>query len=148
MRPRAQNIPGLIVGFANSVLADVEFEWGVTDCVWLARQGWELVTGEDILGDIIPEYHNKDEAIETYKSIGLFQDVLDSIGAQKLSPHRLVHGDLIFHEEPEDGYQNIGLVCGKNVLVVDEAESKFTTYPLKAFIELGGYVGYRAPKNG
>ena len=142
---RKFNVPVEIVKFANDVTENFPFVWGEADCVWIARRGWEIVTGEDIIGPLVPDYNTHEGAVEAYKLTGPFQEQLESIGGYQVPMNKIVHGDLVFAEEPEDGTQNIGLVCGRHVLVADEVLREFTMYPALTFQRIGGYVAYRAP---
>jgi len=145
---REFNIPAEIVKFANSMIG-TDFVFGERDCVYIARKGWEIVTGRDILGDLIPEYSTREDAEAAYDRVGLIQEQLASVGGYEIPLSRVVHGDLVFPEAPEtDGFQNIGLVCGKNVLTTSVDEGTFMTYPKRLLVGLDGYIAYRVPTDG
>jgi len=143
---RKFNVPAEIVKFAQETVDHTPFVFGDTDCVWMARRAWEISTGWDILGELVPEYSTREDAALVYDRIGLIQKQLESVGGYEVPLSRTVHGDLIFPKEPEsDGFQNIALVCGKNTMVADELDNRFVCVATHLFWGLDDYVAYRAP---
>ena len=145
---RTMNWDYAIVEFANSRMG-TPFERGTNDCVALVRQAWEIVTGEDVLGDSVPGYTTDTGAIRAFKKIGSFEDVLDSVGAKQIPLNFATYGDIVFvkSEHNEEPFQNVAVIVGNNVLIASEDHRTILTVRLIEWMRTldDTYVAYRAP---
>jgi hypothetical protein len=139
-----------LVEFANNRIG-TSFERGTNDCVALVRKAWEIVTGEDVLGDKIPDYTTDIGAVRAFKKVGSFEEVLDGIGATTLPLNFATYGDIIFvkKEHNEEPFQNVAIVVGNNVLIASEDHGVILTVRLTEWMLSldceDKYIAYRAP---
>ena len=145
---RTLNWDYALVEFANE-RTGTPFKRGENDCVALVRGAWEIITGEDILGDSIPNYATDIGAVRAFKKVGSFEEVLDSIGAKTIPLNFATYGDIVFQkaEYNELPFQNVAIIVGSNVMIASEEHDAILIVRLTDWLKSldDTYVAYRAP---
>jgi hypothetical protein len=88
------------------------FEWGVTDCVTIARRAIEAQFGEDITAPHIDvTYTTKTGAVRAHNKIGSMADVALAAGAAEIPVEQTRDGDIMIFPKSR-GFGNILTLMG------------------------------------
>jgi len=96
------------------------FEWGITDCVTIARRVLEAQFGEDIIAPHFnSEYKTKTGATRAFNKIGSMTDIALAAGAKEIDPINARDGDIMIFPKGNSKYENVATRIGSMWFIAD-----------------------------
>lgn len=137
---RVANWDVKLVGFAIGIRGE-DFDWGISDCVSLARQCLYVILDEDPW-DSLGTWKTKTSALKAFKGIKI-DKYLEKTGAIEIDYNFLTTGDFVISpNEDIHGLMQIAIVLPMHKVLVSSMSDGVTISDYDSFAEGSKYWRY------